>query len=444
MIQEHDELVDNYSQDIHFIIGRAGCGKSTLLAKQVKELGMDTIVLTPTHKAKDVLLAKGLVQVFTIHSVLKLVPTIDENFRKRGKLQKLRRIGELKLDHIKHIIIDEYSMVSSEILDILLDVLPPYAKVTIYGDSSQLPTVDGTVIDPYFYTAEEKITTLTTQHRSEAPEVVEAFMRFADYVATGDSRIDLRLDFKGTLKKGSIFSFNHETDRILAYTNERVIQLNNQVAKHLNLPSEISIGEQVLINGLIGTLVSSKGINDNDIVYTIYPKCVAKGKLMHGDTLIDTIESIEADIETYNQQLHHAKVYYIEIEDEVYRMYGDIQHYKHSKDFKQGVEDAQLDLIAEYSLGDDVDLKQYCRQNKNSHTKARGRAWSSFLGHQGLVWDIRRPFCTTVHKSQGQEFERVFIDQTDIKKSIRGGYYEQYARLMYVAMSRAIKGVIIL
>ena len=432
-----DELIDNYSQDIYFVIGHAGTGKSTLLAKNTD---MGTIVLTPTHKAKDVLINKGLVNVFTIHSVLKLVPTIDENFRTRGKLQRLRRLGDVDLKHINHIVIDEYSMINTRILDLLMEVLPPNAKVTIYGDSSQLPPVDGDPIDPYFYTAENKITILTKQYRSEAPEVVKAFEQFVKYIETGNTSINLRLKFGGTLKKSGLLSFNHETDRILAYTNDRVIELNNKVAKQLNLPSNISIGEQVVINGIFGVVVKEP----SKPVFTVYPKCVSKGMLMSGDKLEATIESVEEDIEKYNQRLQYAEPFYVEVEDEVYKLYGDIQHHKHSKGFKAVVENAQLELIHEYSLGDDIDLKEYCRTHKNSHTKARGRAWSEFLAHQSLVFDIRRPFATTVHKSQGQEFSKVFIDQEDIKKAIRGNYFEQYARLMYVAMSRAIEEVIIL
>jgi len=48
-----------------------------------------------------------------------------------------------------------------------------------------------------------------------------------------------------------------------------------------------------------------------------------------------------------------------------------------------------------------------------------------------------------VHKAQGQEFSRVFIAQDDIKGIIRGKYYLKYARLMYVALSRAIHKVVI-
>ena len=108
------------------------------------------------------------------------------------------------------------------------------------------------------------------------------------------------------------------------------------------------------------------------------------------------------------------------------------------------MEITQLDLINTYNLPEDIILKDWCRHNRNDHTRARGKAWGTFLGHTNLVFDMRRPFATTVHKSQGSEFSTVYIDQNNIKKSIRGGHYEQYARLMYVALSRAMQKVVII
>ena len=53
-------------------------------------------------------------------------------------------------------------------------------------------------------------------------------------------------------------------------------------------------------------------------------------------------------------------------------------------------------------------------------------------------------FASTVHKAQGSEFDAVFVDVNDIKKSILPNYYDTYARLMYVALSRAKKKVYII
>ncbi len=326
-------------------------------------------------------------------------------------------------------------MVPTHILDILMELLPAKASVSIYGDSYQLPPVEGDPIDPYWYT--ENITTLSTQYRAEAPEVIETFTRFVQYLQHPSSQADLTLNKK--IKKGSLDSFNPATDRALAYTNDETVAINNRIAKMLNLPRDISIGETVFINGLMGKLVKSK-----DEALTIYPSCIAKGVLMSGDKLQNKIDEVVYNINKFDQRIVNGRPFYIEIEEVTYRFFGNITHYKHNKKYKQEVENTQLELIKEYSLDSDIDLKVWCRENKNKYSRARGKAWSTYLAHQNLVFDLRRPFCTTIHRAQGSEFDTIYLAQDDIKKAIRGNHYEQYARLMYVALSRAIHKVVII
>ena len=151
------EVVSAYEQEIKFIIGFAGSGKSTRLAKMATET---TLVLTPTHKAAGVLSRKGVENVGTIHAALKLVPTIDQDFRRGQKLQKLKRMGGVDLADITRVFIDEFSMINTKILDMLLEILPDKAEVTIFGDPYQLPPVDGDKIYPEDYTTDiEHLTT---------------------------------------------------------------------------------------------------------------------------------------------------------------------------------------------------------------------------------------------------------------------------------------------
>ncbi len=174
-----NEICSAYEQDIKFTVGFAGSGKSTELAKEANER---TLVLTPTHKARIVLEAKGVENVFTIHAVLKLVPTLNQNFRKGQKLKALKRVGGVELDEIDTVIIDEFSMINTTILELLLELLPDTADVHLFGDSSQLPPVDGEAIDPRDYADSGSIRRLTTQHRADNPNVVESFMRFHKYI----------------------------------------------------------------------------------------------------------------------------------------------------------------------------------------------------------------------------------------------------------------------
>lgn len=431
----------NYSQYIKFVLGYAGTGKSTLLAEEANDT---TVVLTPTHKAKEVLERKGVKNVYTIHSVLKLVPTLDMNFRKKGKMQRLKRMGAVELDTIDKIIIDEFSMIPTHIMDLLLELLPEKTPVTIYGDPYQLPPVDGDPVDPEFYGRE--IRTLTTQYRSDAPEVIETFTRLVHYLENPDPSADLTMN--PAIQHGSLDDFNPETDRALAYTNKKVIEINNMIAKKLGLPRELSIGETVLVNGIEGRIVEPTQLMAFELmidpVLTIYPACVSKGRLMSREKMQDKIDKIEYDIGRFNQTIPDHTEYFVEIEDTTYRLMCDLDHYAVDQELKAEVEVAQLSLINFYNLEDDVDLKDWCRNNRNEHTIARGKAWSRYLAHQNLIWDIRRPFCTTVHKAQGSEFDTVYIDQENMKLAIRGNYFIQYARLMYVALSRAIKKVVII
>jgi len=172
----YDEVC-GFEQDIRFTIGFAGSGKSSLLAKRITD---DDMVLTPTHKAADVLRAKGIKNVYTIHSILGLVPTLNMNYVPgKHRMQKLKKVGNTDLQDIKSIYIDEYGMLSTEILDTLLEALPK-CIVHLFGDEFQLSTIEGDKIKPVEYS--DNIERLTIQYRSEAPEIVETFMRFQKYI----------------------------------------------------------------------------------------------------------------------------------------------------------------------------------------------------------------------------------------------------------------------
>jgi len=424
-----DDVIKNYEQPIKFIIGFAGSGKSTRLSSDADDT---TLVLVPTHKAADVLINKGVKNVFTIHSVLKLVPTLNQNFRRGQRMQRLQKMGSVDLSDIDNIFIDEYSMISYEILDMLLNILPEHTKVTIFGDSYQLPPIDGAPIEADFFT--DDIENLTTQYRADAPEVIETFMRFKGYLdGTGEKNLKLN----PAIKAGTLDGFNPKTDRILAFTNEKVLELNRLVSNN----QEIQSGDAILVNGIDGFYVSDEDCG----ALTIFPKCISKGKLMDEESLNLTSVSTLIDIEKYNTNLTGYDIGKIRINDKDYIIYFDKDHYASTSKLKREVEELQALVINTHSLGDDVHIPTWCKNNKDAkYVRERGIAWNKYISHTNLVFDMRRPYATTVHKAQGSEFHTVYIAHSDIKKSIKNNYYDTYARLMYVALSRAIKKVIII
>jgi hypothetical protein len=262
-------------------------------------------------------------------------------------------------------------------------------------------------------------------------------MRMVSYIKNPSNTKDISLH--KDIKMGDLKNFNPATDRALAYTNEKVIQMNLEIAEILGYEPEIEVGEPIIINNSItGELI------DEAPELHAYPKCIAKGSWKDYDELVDASVSCSKDIIKYRIELSMYEKRMVEIDGHVASIHVDFDFYRNNKLMVEEIEKWQHMVRAGNNLDGNVNLAKWCKENRGAQYVAeRGRAWSAKINHDNYVFDIRRPFATTVHRGQGKEFETVYIAQGDIKRAIRGGYFLTYARLMYVALSRAIKKVII-
>lgn len=69
---------------------------------------------------------------------------------------------------------------------------------------------------------------------------------------------------------------------------------------------------------------------------------------------------------------------------------------------------------------------------------AKNKDWSNYFTIKDRWLDLRPLHAQTVHKAQGSTYKEVFIDMTDIGKNKK---WQEVARLMYVAISRASEAV---
>ncbi len=228
--------------------------------------------------------------------------------------------------------------------------------------------------------------------------------------------------------------FNPTSERIIAYTNQRVIELNSLIEQ-----PELKKGDKILINGLEAT-VYSKG---QDMRFdSIYPAMISKGELK-----MDKRAEIEANLTKYGGwgMLAPYDTLIVAVDGGFYSLKYDLEHYYNNKGYEEEVKDMQQLVIEKNGLDVNVNLPKWCKNNQSSvGVKRRGQAWQQYISHTSNIFDLRYPFATTVHKAQGQEFDTVYIDQENMKKAVRNGHIEQYVRLMYVALSRAIKNVYII
>ena len=407
---------------IEYITGYAGTGKSTALLKQLTTIAGkdkdDTIVLCPTHKAAHRLLPKipfGI-EIKTIHSLLGWIPAINENAEKIEHIDIVAKTDR-KIEEYNTFIIDEGGMMSEEMFMELVAKIEDARnfdtdgiKIYVYLDPYQLLPVKGRQIQ----VDEEFTTKLTTQHRAESPDVVALFTKFVEFLE-GTNTKDLKIDFSENVKKVStteaVQLFDITKDRLLAYTNEVVGWYNKEISIYNGIQS--FVGQHVQLG------------SNPDLVYV--------------EDMIDKSDVVLSDVITWyldnNMLLQNSKISakYMELEFSTLLKIDGVEFAKVAINGTTKIVPVVLGIYNAYSLTKQI--KAAAIKDKKNY---------KFIYALNKAYTMDYKFASTVHKAQGSEFDAVFVDVNDIKKSILPNYYDTYARLMYVALSRAKKRVYII
>ena len=395
---------------INYITGYAGTGKSTALLKLLESINpLDSIVLCPTHKAIKRLtdsLHNPEIEIKTIHALLGWIPGINESAEHVNHIDVTIKLDRA-IDTYKTIIIDEGGMMSE---DMLMEITSKLEEsndfetegITIYIflDLYQLLPVKGKQIQ----IDEETTTRLTVQHRAESPDVVALFTKFVNFLE-GTNKQDLKINYsENVIKIDKIIDFNPSKDRLLAYTNECVGYYNQEIAKTLGISSYE--GQFVQLGNYSLPVKVDKFIKPTLArLLTEYEN----GTLWLQNNQINSKfikESLKALID-------HKDIDFITVNDIVIPVVV-------------GIHKAQI--VKKQAKAD-------CVKDKSNFK------WLYALDR---AFTMDYTFASTVHKAQGSEFERVFIVKDDIQKAIINNYYDTYARLMYVALSRARRKVFII
>ncbi len=394
---------------IDYTTGYAGTGKSHTLIELVKTLPIaTTIIIAPTHKALARLRAHlpggEELEIKTIHALLGWIPMINENAKRVEHIDSTHKLDK-ELDEYTHIIIDEAGMMSEEMFFEIIGKLEnqifdedqdeskePTIKIHCFLDPYQLLPVKGHQI----MTDPETTTNLTTQYRSESSDVVKLYTKFVHYLEGINSK-DLTVPYSENVKKFDIDRFK-KGDRLLAFTNNAVGKWNKVIAKKLGITSYI--GQEVQLGNMIDTKLVVEFVEPSikDLIsWFEIKKLVLQNNQISKQFLEPSLQALIA-----NKNIKFIKA----LDNKVYPVII-------------GIDKANQVL---------KEAKEKAITNKKAFkvVYALGRAFT-----------MDYTFASTVHKSQGSEFDTVFIDKLDIQKSIKNNYYETYVRLMYVAISRA-------
>ena len=220
-----------------YITGAAGTGKTTGLSEGVQwctDNEVPYVVCAYTHKACGILRSKlpnGAI-VRTLHSFLYKRPTINTNATNKRQVNINTKTGDTD-DTPKVMFLDEYSMVGEkdfmdirEAQDSDYDA-EPELKVVWIGDSHQLPPVgDMQAIVP---TGEYQVK-LTKQWRNNNPlqQPLNALISYLE--GTQPAPLEPVPDYFIRDKDIVAEYCKCEQDKVmLAYTNKRVQELNEQI-----------------------------------------------------------------------------------------------------------------------------------------------------------------------------------------------------------------------
>lgn len=432
-------------QDEHieaFLTGPAGSGKTTALHDIIEILNKRKTVykvVAYTHKAKDVLVSKlpKNTDISTLHSWLKKRPGINSQAKHIKALMTSTQHGRPEM--LELLIVDEFSFVGEKDYISIGDLQDPTMlaihecrecgrklddeditiwdglvplkatcedcdstecrvvsssikplKVLYVGDLNQLSPVDGvSAVDPN----EPFWTKLTTIHRATS-DISEPIKDIVEMIE-GNKPMRYLEPTKNFLRGQDIdelFSNDDGDKTMLAFTNEAV-QRHNIAIQGYKEPKP-------------GDLIN---------VSTLKLKLYLKQIHIKYEGSLQTINGIISMQTKYSPLQYMSTLKYIKFYEFTNGM------------VVAGIFGSYDNKIIRDKLG-----KQLVNANKNS--KDSKKFYREYKTINDFVATMEFDHCMTIHKSQGSEYDNVYVDSADLTKCQDKA---EMMKLLYVAMSRA-------
>lgn len=365
----------------------------------------------PTHQAKKVLAESSGKDAFTVHSLFRILPNLEED-----KAEFTQRGDDLpKLQDILFLVIDEVSMIDEDLFKIIYEKLPMNTRIIALGDPYQLAPVNSDKISLFFSHkdfTQIKLTKIMRQSQ-DSPIIVQG-----DNIRRRrqNSLVDDNSGLSG------IFSFHSEKsfidkylsivktpedaieNRIIAYTNNKVNELNSIIRKHIyKTDLQIIEGE-----------------------FLVLQQAVVKGEA----AIFNNGEILKV-LEVKEKQQHF---YFAESKDELTVKYYNIK--------VLSVDEGNVDyinIISDENVND-FSFKMHCEASKLKLRKKKqpyirlGVEWKEWWDNKNFFTETKPIFASTVHKAQGVSLKNCFVYQRDFDKAT---LIDNYYQLLYVAVTRA-------
>lgn len=403
------------------IKGSAGVGKTFMVNMLIKELARRYAPLenqyvycsAPTNKAVAVLRDKveqlENLSFITTHAALKLKRQIDY---KTGDISFKPDFDEKypPLKGVKVLVIDETSMINSELLDYIEEhATRNNTKVVFIGDDKQLNPV-GETVSPVFVKGYPEVE-LTEIVRQKGGNPIIDLSRNLRHVS---SKVDNRTDIGGYIYSQdkervieTLAAVNGTDDlKYLAYTNREVDTINKLVRERIyGSPKKIEEGETLVFNAPFGdkyftneeVLVKRSAIQEKEFLYMV-------------ERLFGSADDVYEKVTLKYYSINYTTNVIPGTNEEVI-----------------------IDDIIVIHEDSEEDYKAVVKQMKDL-AKAGIIAWVEYYGFIEQFADMKYNHAITVHKSQGSTYKKAIVNVRNI--NINQIPVEKQ-RLLYTAVTRA-------
>ncbi|UAM97262.1 AAA family ATPase [Polaribacter litorisediminis] len=418
----------NSKQDIFILTGAAGTGKTTVIKSIINDVRYyvdEVVLLAPTNRAAKVLSKKTGVKTNTIHSEIYKIKEIKNKDGVLIQSMFVPKINSMLFDDdLEEIqatktlyIIDESSMISDEAVEegnlisknsLLKDLhrhvsyLGAENKILFVGDSYQLPPIGYFGIAPALdiaymkehYLKEIEKFELTKILRQESDSyILELAQQVKNKIDLNNKTLHLNIpnNFQSYQQFIQDFSLKFNASKLekaiaLGWTRKSVLQMNLDVRKNIFGPQvkAIEVGDIIYLNSKYadGAVLIPKG-ETGKIVKVVNEDGVKGGLLFH---------TVKVEFTDLNQDSIYVTT-------------------KILTDF--------LYIETDY-LSKEIFIKLAIEQSKvnNCYKKSKNADDDPYMS----AMQAKFGYALTVHKSQGGEWENVYLHKNTNWKDLRWNY----------------------
>lgn len=408
-----------FSNDRTFkISGGGGVGKTFLMLYIMKEVftqyeqtcqlmnqkqQYDSIELTATtNKAAEVLAKVTGYPTSTIHSFLGL--KVYDDYR-TGE-SKITRGRNWRPIHNRIVFIDECSFIDRALEREILATLVN-CKIVYVGDHCQLAPIKEP-ISPIYNKQDPMVVLTQPMRNADQPALQHLCNQVRNTVETGIfpdiQEIPGTIDFVNDAELKDILdrdflNINHN-NKILAYTNNKVIAFNDYIRGIRALPKEYTVNELLITSQACHTASGLIPVEREVEITHLGPisQMMIDGK----------------DGQSVSMDVRECALKAVLGNDEEGTMYGTV-----------------------YQVLLPVDRDHY-----HSLVKYYGRTkdWMPYYDLKNNYPDLRPRDASTVHKAQGSTYDHIVVDLSDMSTCRQS---DVMARMLYVALTRARKRIFI-